>query len=72
MSSFVVAFLPRRKHHFILWLQSPSTVILIINLKHKNVLSVTPTKNQEVDNNLQFKMKKYGIDRLTKLTAYSV
>jgi hypothetical protein len=47
-------------------------VILIINLKHKNVLSVTPTKNQEVDNNLQFKMKKYGIDRLTKLTAYSV
>ena len=27
-SSFVIAFLPRSKHHLIFWLQSPSTVIL--------------------------------------------
>ena len=28
LSSFVIAFLPRSKHHLISWLQSPSAVIL--------------------------------------------
>ena len=28
LSRFVIAFLPRSKHLLILWLQSPSTVIL--------------------------------------------
>ena len=28
LSSFVIAFLPRSKHLFISWLQSPSAVIL--------------------------------------------
>ena len=28
LSRFVIAFLPRSKHHLILWLQSPSAVIL--------------------------------------------
>ena len=28
LSRFVIAFLPRSKHHLIFWLQSPSTVIL--------------------------------------------
>ena len=28
LSSFIIAFLPRSKHHFISWLQSPSTVVL--------------------------------------------
>ena len=28
LSRFVIAFLPRNKHLFISWLQSPSTVIL--------------------------------------------
>ena len=29
VSMFVIAFLPRRKHLLILWLQSPSEVILL-------------------------------------------
>ena len=37
LSSFVIAFLPRSKHLLILWLQSPSTVIL----EPKNIKSVT-------------------------------
>ena len=36
---YVIAFLPRRKHLLILWLQSPSTVILEPN----NIKSVTGT-----------------------------
>ena len=37
LSSFVIAFLPRSKHLFISWLQSPSTVVL----EPKKIKSVT-------------------------------
>ena len=37
LTSFVIDFLPRSKHLLILWLQSPSTVIL----EHKKIKSVT-------------------------------
>ena len=37
LSRFVVVFLPRHKHLFILWVQSPSAVIL----EPKNIKSVT-------------------------------
>ena len=37
LSRFVVAFLPRRKHFLISWLQSPSAVIL----ESKKIKSVT-------------------------------
>ena len=37
LSRFVIAFLPRSKHLLILWLQSPSTVIL----EPKKIKSVT-------------------------------
>ena len=37
LSRFVIAFLPRSKHLLILWLQSPSAVIL----EPKNIKSVT-------------------------------
>ena len=37
LSSFVIAFLPRRKHLLISWLQSPSAVIL----EPKKIESVT-------------------------------
>ena len=37
LSRFVIAFLPRRKHLLISWLQSPSAVIL----KPKKIKSIT-------------------------------
>ena len=37
LSSFIIAFLPRSKHLFISWLQSPSTVVL----EPKKIKSVT-------------------------------
>ena len=37
LSRFVIAFLPRSKHRLILWLQSPSAVIL----EPKKIKSVT-------------------------------
>ena len=37
LSRFLIAFLPRRKHLLILWLQSPSAVIL----EPKKIKSVT-------------------------------
>ena len=37
LPSFVIAFLPRRKHLLISWLQSPSTVIVqYVSLKNKD------------------------------------
>ena len=39
LSRFVIAFLPRSKHLLILWLQSPSTVILEL----KKIKSVIPS-----------------------------
>ena len=39
LSRFVIAFLPRSKHLLILWLQSPSAVIL----EPKKIKSVTVT-----------------------------
>ena len=37
LSRLVIAFLPRSKHLLILWLQSPSAVIM----KHKKIRSLT-------------------------------
>ena len=44
LSSFVIAFLPRSKHLLILWLQSPSAVILEPNkIKSVTVSIVSPS-----------------------------
>ena len=37
MSRFVIAFLPRSKHLLISWLQSPSSVILVLSVSHSVV-----------------------------------
>ena len=48
-SRFVVAFLPRSKHLLILWLQSPSTVILELKkIKSVTVSIVSPSICHEV------------------------
>ena len=44
LSSFVIAFLPRRKRLFILWLQTPSAVIL----EAKKIKSVTLCRATEL------------------------
>ena len=50
LSRFVTAFLPRSKHLLILWLQSPSTVILekIKKIKSVTVSIVSPSICHEV------------------------
>ena len=44
LSRFVIAFLPRRKHLLILWLPSPSAVIL----EPKKIKSVTISRGQRL------------------------
>ena len=49
LSSLVITFLPRSKRHLILWLQSPSTVILEIpKIKSGTVSTVSPSISHEV------------------------
>ena len=49
LSRFIIAFLPRRKHHLILWLQSPSAVILeAMKIKSVTVSIVSPSICHEV------------------------
>ena len=49
LSSLVIAFLPRSKHHLISWLQSPSAVILEPqNIKSLTVSTVSPSICHEV------------------------
>ena len=49
LSRFVIAFLPRSKHHLISWLQSPSTVILEPKkIKSITVSTVSPSFCHEV------------------------
>ena len=49
LSRFVIAFLPRRKHLLILWLQSPSAVILEPRkIKTDTVSTVSPSISHEV------------------------
>ena len=49
LSRFVIAFLPRSKHLLILWLQSPSVVILEPqNIKPDTVSTVSPSTSHEV------------------------
>ena len=44
LSRFVIAFLPRSKHHLISWLQSPSAVILEpLKIKSLTVSTVSPS-----------------------------
>ena len=49
LSRLVIAFLPRSKHHFISWLQSPSTVILELKkIKSLTTSIVSPSISHEV------------------------
>ena len=49
LSSLVIAFLPRSKHLFISWLQSPSAVILEPpKIKSDTVSTVSPSISHEV------------------------
>ena len=48
LSRFVIAFFPRSKHLLISWLQSPSAVILILELKKIKSLTVSPSICHEV------------------------
>ena len=49
LSRFVIAFLPRSKHLLILWLQSPSAVILEpLKIKSDTVSTVSPSISHEV------------------------
>ena len=49
LSKLVIAFLPRSKHLLILWLQSPSAVILELKkIKSDTVLTVSPSICHEV------------------------
>ena len=49
LSRFVIAFLPRSKHLLILWLQSPSAVILEPpKIKSDTVFTVSPSISHEV------------------------
>ena len=47
LSGFVIAFLPRNKHHLISWMQSPSSVISEPK-KIKSVSSFSPSISYEV------------------------
>ena len=48
-SRFVIAFLPRSKHHLISWLQSPSALILESKkIKSVTVSIVSPSISHEV------------------------
>ena len=40
LSRFVIAFLPRNKHHLISWLQSPSAVILETKKRKSVIVSI--------------------------------
>ena len=49
LSRLVITFLPRRKHLLILWLQSPSAVILELQkIKSDTVFTVSPSISHEV------------------------
>ena len=49
LSRLVITFLPRSKHHFISWLQSPSGVILEPpKIKSATVSTVSPSISHEV------------------------
>ena len=49
LSRLVITFLPRSKHHFISWLQSPSAVILEPpKIKSDTVSTVSPSVSHEV------------------------
>ena len=48
LSKFVIAFLPRSKCLSILWLQSPSSVILEKKIKSVTVYIVSPSMYHEV------------------------
>ena len=48
LGRFVIAFLPRSKHLLILWLQSPSAVILETKIKSVIVSTVFPSSFHEV------------------------
>ena len=49
LSRFIIAFLPRSKHHFISWLQSPSAVILEPKkIKSINASTFSPSIGHEV------------------------
>ena len=49
LSRLVITFLPRSKHHFISWLQSPSAVILELQkIKSDTVSTVSPSISHEV------------------------
>ena len=49
LSRFVIAFLPRRKHLLISWLQSPSAMILELpKIKSVTVSTVSPSICHEV------------------------
>ena len=49
LSRFIIAFLPRSKHHLIVWLQSPSALILEPKkMKSVTVSIVSPSVCHEV------------------------
>ena len=49
LSTFIIAFLPRSKHLLLLWLQSPSTVILEPKkIKSVTVFTFSPSMCHEV------------------------
>ena len=48
LSRFVIAFHPRSKGLLILWLQSPSAVILKLKIKSVTVSTVSPSVCHEV------------------------